>query len=89
MVCFINCLSTYSYRSDPQMTSNPAAFLLIQDKVGYKYDNVVKHMVKIFFWISSDNCSCCTWGTVEGISLQGEKLQLCVAERPINFPSMC
>ena len=32
------------------MTTNPAAaFLLVQDKVGYKYDNVVKHMVKRFF----------------------------------------
>ena len=39
-----NCLSTY--RSEPQMTSNPAAFLLVQHTVGFKYDSVVKHVVK-------------------------------------------
>ena len=31
------------------MTSNPAAVILVQDKVGYKYDSVVKQMVKRFF----------------------------------------
>ena len=31
------------------MTSNPAAFILVQDKVGYKNVNVVKHKVKMIF----------------------------------------
>ena len=32
------------------MTSNPAAFILVRDKEGYRYDSVAKHMVmKMFF----------------------------------------
>ena len=31
------------------MTSNPAAVILVADKLGYKYDSVVKHLVKRFF----------------------------------------
>ena len=31
------------------MTSNPAMFFLVQDTMGYKYDNVVKHVVKKIF----------------------------------------
>ena len=38
------------------MTSNPPAFILVQDIVGYKYDSVVMHMVKRFFGTPQSTC---------------------------------
>ena len=50
VVCFINCLLTN--RSEPQMTSNLTAVILVQDTVGYKNDSVIKNKWKWYLGTS-------------------------------------